>query len=466
MGQGLAVALVLAVAVGGCGASATPELVEADRHGWPRPLVLTMAEPGARRYNEPAPAPRPGPPADRLVRIIAAAATALGREVPRRDSRLDAVCTALAGVLTDTRPTPFELVEHALQHHGIIEPAPRLVLATVKPGSVAAFEATLARRLPALLAAGRYRRVGVGGVFGPTEARLVIALQESFVATEPFPREVPHNEVVRLRGRLDPSFHDPHLYMSHPSGGVEELDVDTRRGELRAEFRCRGAGRYQVELTADDRLGTTVVANFALYCGVTPPLTAAAPLGPDTPVTDAAVAARRLLELTNETRRGYGLPPLEWDPRLAEVARAHSEDMLAHGFVGHVSPTRGDSAARLKRAKLRVGRLRENVARAFSAEEAHRGLLASPAHRANLIARDVTHAGIGVALGATTAGRREIFVTELFFSPPRDLAPHENVFTTHEQRAMRKAEPSHRPRRRLRLAAGAHLLHVSGDAAV
>ncbi|HEY3358883.1 MAG TPA: CAP domain-containing protein [Polyangia bacterium] len=424
----LLAAIVAPLVLSGCGAGPAAERAGATGMVLP-PLVLAMPDRGARQYNEPGPPPRPGPPADVVARLVAATAAALGRDVPVRDGRLDAVCTALARVLTDERPTPFELVEFALQHHGVVEPAPRLILATVGPQGGAAFMATLARRLPRVLAAGRYRRVGVGGVLRPDGARLVIALQESFLRTEPFAREVAHNALVQLRGQLGPTFERPHLYMSHPGGAVEELELAAERGgRFAVSFRCRGAGQHRVELVADDRFGTTVIANFPLYCGISAPLRAAAPLGADTPVTDARVAERRLMELTNETRRAHGLPPLDWSPELAQVARAHGADMAEHGFVGHVSPTQGDTAARLKRARLRVGRLRENVARAFSAEEAHRGLLASPAHRGNLLARDVTRAGIGVALGGATAGRREIFVTELLFSVARDVAPHENVY--------------------------------------
>jgi len=61
----------------------------------------------------------------------------------------------------------------------------------------------------------------------------------------------------------------------------------------------------------------------------------------------------RMLEMVNAERRQEGLKPLLADPDLAEVARAHSRDMFARSYFGHVSPEGQDLSHRLRRGKVR-----------------------------------------------------------------------------------------------------------------
>jgi hypothetical protein len=424
-----AAALLCAVVLASCGA---PALRRGPAPGSPPPLVLDVRGPGAAFYNGPAHAPAPGPPGTAVAKLLAEAAAQAGRLVPARDARLDDVCQALAPLLPDDRHTPFELVEFALQHVGIVEPAPRFILASVTPAAEAAFTADLRQRLPALLARGRFRRFGVGLVRRPGEVRLAIALQESFLVLRPFPRllEPPRTRGFRLRGRLDPTFTNPKAYVTRPDGSVRELEVEAEvGGDLGLDFACAGLGRHQIEITGDDRLGATVLANFPVYCGEEPPRRAVAPAGDDLPVFDPRDAEKQLFALLNAERLQRNLPPLVWNETLARLARAHSRDMAEHDYVGHVSPRMGDASRRVKAAHLQAGFLLENVARAYSAGEGHRGLLASPAHRRNILSEQVNDVGIGVALGREVAGRREIYLTELMVGPKRQLHPKEEVFT-------------------------------------
>ncbi|MBI5481926.1 MAG: CAP domain-containing protein [Deltaproteobacteria bacterium] len=391
-----------------------------------------MSGPGAPAYNAPAPPAAPGPPGDAVTALLVEAAARVGRPALQRDARLDRVCQALAPVLPDDRHTPFELVEFALQHAGIVEPAPRLILANVTPAGAAAFAADLRRRLPSLLAHGRFRRFGVGAMRRANGLRLVVALQESFISIRPFPRALqpPATRGFRILARIDPSFTGARAYVTRPDGSVKELELEREAGgDVAIDFACAGIGRHQLEITADERLGATVLANFPVYCGEDPPRRAVAPAGEDVPVHDARDAEKQLFALLNLERLQHNLPVLEWHEGLAALARAHSRDMAQHDYVGHVSPRMGDAAQRVRRARIEAGFLLENVARAYSAGEAHRGLMASPAHRRNLLSARVTLVGIGVVLGREVAGRREIYVTALMIGLPRKLHPREEVFT-------------------------------------
>lgn len=131
-----------------------------------------------------------------------------------------------------------------------------------------------------------------------------------------------------------------------------------------------------------------------------------------------AAAEEMMLALANRTRDRVGLPPLSMDPALRDVARAHARDMYLRGFFAHETPECGliDSAPAGRQAgpkpegctdpfdRMRAGDVRfrvggENLALAPSAEAAHRGLVASPGHRRNIVNPSFTRAGIGVIRG-------------------------------------------------------------------
>ena len=121
-----------------------------------------------------------------------------------------------------------------------------------------------------------------------------------------------------------------------------------------------------------------------------------------------------LLALVNRDRRTAGLPPLIADPALAAVARAHSQDMLANGFVGHISPTTGGPDERVKRAGIPFRHLAENVGRNSSVEELELGLMGSPGHRSAILDGQSIHVGIGVAIATPTPNEVVIYGTQLF----------------------------------------------------
>jgi hypothetical protein len=87
----------------------------------------------------------------------------------------------------------------------------------------------------------------------------------------------------------------------------------------------------------DGPTGPVIVANLPLYVGVAEP-TIRENVGT---VVDPDVAEVRMLELLNEARKAAGAAPLSADSGLRQVAAGHTEDMVDHGFFGHVSPSHG-----------------------------------------------------------------------------------------------------------------------------
>ncbi|MBI4616874.1 MAG: CAP domain-containing protein [Planctomycetes bacterium] len=135
------------------------------------------------------------------------------------------------------------------------------------------------------------------------------------------------------------------------------------------------------------------------------------------PEAGVAILERELLALVQEDRGRAGLLELVPDARLSAAARAHSRDMMAEGFFGHESPSAGDLAERLLAAGYVFREARENVALDADIRRAEAALLASPGHRANLLAAGVTHVGIGIAVGPGASGPRTLHITQIFARP-------------------------------------------------
>ncbi|CAN5170561.1 hypothetical protein BH23CHL1_BH23CHL1_04670 [soil metagenome] len=121
-------------------------------------------------------------------------------------------------------------------------------------------------------------------------------------------------------------------------------------------------------------------------------------------------AEEQMLQLVNEERIAVGLQPLEMDPELAEVARAHSEDMFLNGYFSHESPTTGSPFDRINAAGISYVVAGENLALAPTLNVAHEGLMDSPGHRANILEPSFGRAGIG----AIRSPGRGTMYTQLF----------------------------------------------------
>ena len=137
-----------------------------------------------------------------------------------------------------------------------------------------------------------------------------------------------------------------------------------------------------------------------------------------------------LIAAINHERTTRGLGPLTEDPILSKAACAHSEEMAARDYFDHHSPTLGLATpmdrylACLHRADgatpdtLRIG---ENIYYCslfnsiYTADYAHRALMASPEHRANLLDPRFTQVGLGLFHD----GHGGFWVTEMFLGNPK-----------------------------------------------
>jgi len=126
--------------------------------------------------------------------------------------------------------------------------------------------------------------------------------------------------------------------------------------------------------------------------------------------------------LVNKVRTDAGAPPLEYDVRLAQVARDHSLDMVARNFYDHDNPDGEGPSERAARQGYHCRRdfgyahsigVAENIFKgsgrayvAMSPEEvaiaAMESWLGSSGHRENILDRDYTKEGVGVAFTGAT----------------------------------------------------------------
>ncbi|MES1206302.1 MAG: CAP domain-containing protein [Pseudomonadota bacterium] len=340
---------------------------------------------------------------------------------PRADTRLDAVANDLARGLRGTELPPFEVVDFLLSHYGLVEASPNLLLARASPDADSEVKAQIGEQIAALLKSGHIAQVGVGIHRAAEQMSVVVALQEKNVDLAPIARSMAVGDVQVVAGALLGNHRRPEVIVTAPDGSTHELPIrgDAARTGFRAGFRAdlrcdRGRGRYQVEVTGDDVMGTAVVANFPVFCGQAPPVESPRPaLGPVGPMS-APAAEDRLLELVNRDRRAARLPPLAIDRKLSDVARGHSQDMADHDFVGHLSPRTGSALDRVRKAGIDPVLLLENVGRAYSPDETEAGLMQSPGHRANIMDGRVTRIGIGVVIGKQVTGTSPLLVTQLF----------------------------------------------------
>ena len=106
-----------------------------------------------------------------------------------------------------------------------------------------------------------------------------------------------------------------------------------------------------------------------------------------------------VLEIVNIERAARGLPSLQWDCPVSEVAYAHSLDMDVRSYFAHTNPDGQGPAARLNANGVGYSAAGENIYRrspSGSAVHAMHAWMGSAGHRANILSSAYSHLGVGV----------------------------------------------------------------------
>ena len=143
-------------------------------------------------------------------------------------------------------------------------------------------------------------------------------------------------------------------------------------------------------------------------------------------LTRAGELAQQMFDLVNRDRADpantpetHGrASPLRWNEQLAQVARAHSLDMLNRGYFSHEDPEGGSVATRVEAAGMAWQSVGENIAIYGSVSRAEAAFMDEPRfsknHRGNILSSDFTDIGIGVV----QAPDGSLYITQDFYTGP------------------------------------------------
>lgn len=390
------------------------------RRAKPVPAARTAAPTGQITADKPALRYGDAPRGKKLdhpiqVRLLKAArAGAKGRKM--QPSPALSVAAEQLAKATGGEPADSQTIAFVASSVGLVAPVGQM-LAFRTEGPLTGVEDRLAPHVAKAAQSGTANRIGVGIAKTPTGTAIVVLLQSMYIDLNPLPRQLATGGALMLKGRLLGEYRKPQVFLTDAMGDVTLLQ--TGKGDQRTvkqQIRCAQKGEHRVEVMGTGPFGPTVLANLPFWCGTTPPVNHAMRSGAaDTVSGDDG--ARQLLALVNATRKGRGLAPLRWNNKLARVAKEHSQDMRTRGFVGHVSPRTGGPGDRVRRHKIPVGVLMENVGVGPTIAGIHEGLMGSPGHRAAILSPESTQLGVGVVRRARGKSA-DYFATELFASPP------------------------------------------------
>ena len=120
-------------------------------------------------------------------------------------------------------------------------------------------------------------------------------------------------------------------------------------------------------------------------------------------------------DLINEERRRKGLDDLVWDERLAQIARNYSRKMASESFFSHYDSDGHSVVDRVRNSGVRGwSKIGENLFYCAGYSEidslAVRGWMNSPEHRRNILDRQFTATGIGIA----RSRNGQVYITQVF----------------------------------------------------
>lgn len=129
------------------------------------------------------------------------------------------------------------------------------------------------------------------------------------------------------------------------------------------------------------------------------------------------VAPWTLATLTNQTRLTQNLETLKINPLLNYAAQLKAEHMARLGYFAHTSPEGVTPWHWFRQAGYNYEFAGENLAVSFIDPQAiEQAWISSPSHRANLVDRNYTEMGTGVAEGYYK-GKKVLFVAQVYANP-------------------------------------------------
>ncbi|MEJ0001761.1 MAG: CAP domain-containing protein [bacterium] len=131
----------------------------------------------------------------------------------------------------------------------------------------------------------------------------------------------------------------------------------------------------------------------------------------------AQVLPAVLADLTNKERADNGAAPLTENALLDKAAQEKADDMARNGYFAHTSPEGKTPWYWFQQVGYNYIYAGENLAvNFFESNDVAQAWMNSPTHRENIVKKEYTEIGIGVATG-TYQGHNTVFVAQLFGKP-------------------------------------------------
>jgi len=122
----------------------------------------------------------------------------------------------------------------------------------------------------------------------------------------------------------------------------------------------------------------------------------------------------QLFDLTNAARVHHNVHPVDWESDVRKTAYKHSLDMADQNYFNHTNLSGQSPFDRMSMDGINYSVAGENLAYGqLSSIFAHEGLMNSIGHRENLLHRDFTLLGVGVAFNE----ENQPYFTENFYTP-------------------------------------------------
>ncbi|MFA6254374.1 MAG: CAP domain-containing protein [Candidatus Paceibacterota bacterium] len=144
----------------------------------------------------------------------------------------------------------------------------------------------------------------------------------------------------------------------------------------------------------------------------------------------AAVLPALVVDYANTDRVSEQKPPLQINPLLAQAAQLKAEDMANRSYFSHEGPNGEAPWTWFDKVGYKYVYAGENLALNFyESSEVNQAWMNSPKHRENILDKNFTDIGIGLANGRFE-GRDSVFIVQFFGSTEDSLAKQEKLPTT------------------------------------
>ncbi len=135
---------------------------------------------------------------------------------------------------------------------------------------------------------------------------------------------------------------------------------------------------------------------------------------PKTAALEPVLTAENMLLLINQDRQETGSTALTLNSQLQQAALLKAQDILAHNYFAHISPSGTTPWDFIKKTGLPYTFAGENLALNYlSAYELENDFLKSPSHRENLLSPLFSQIGMAVVPGAYQ-GQNAIIIVQMF----------------------------------------------------